>query len=163
MPQSTSGNNYILTLVDFFPKWPEAVPIRSKNAEDVAVALCQIFLNMGFPSVISSDQGREFVNMLMDKLSEKLKFVQRISSAYHPQTNGLVERFNQALKKMLIKMTSSENQDTWDDYIKKTLFAYRTQIQKSLKKTHLRLCLDENTREKTTVFSVIRSKNPLNI
>lgn len=139
------------------------MPIRSKNAEDVAVALCQIFLNMGFPSVISSDQGREFVNMLMDKLSEKLKFVQRISSAYHPQTNGLVERFNQALKKMLIKMTSSENQDTWDDYIKKTLFAYRTQIQKSLKKTHLRLCLDENTREKTTVFSVIRSKNPLNI
>lgn len=111
------------------------MPIRSNNAEDVAVALYQFFLNMGFPSVISSDQGREFVNMLMDKLSEKLKFVQRISSAYHPQTNSLVERFNQTLKKMLIKMTSSENQDTWDDYIKEALFAYRTQIQKSLKKT----------------------------
>lgn len=46
MPQSTSGNNYILTLVVFFSKWPEAVPIRSNNAEDVAVALYQIFLNM---------------------------------------------------------------------------------------------------------------------
>lgn len=53
---------------------------RSKNAEEVAVALFQIFLNMGFPSVISGDQDREFVNMLMEKLSEKLKFVQRISS-----------------------------------------------------------------------------------
>lgn len=57
MPQSTSANNYILTLLDVFTKWPEAVYIKSKNAVDVALALYQIFLNMGF---IRSDQGREF-------------------------------------------------------------------------------------------------------
>lgn len=91
MPQSTSANNYILTLLDVFTKWPEAVYIKSKNAVDVALALYQIFLNMGF---IRSDQGREFVNSLMEKNSEKLTFVQRISFAYHPQTNWLFKRFN---------------------------------------------------------------------
>ncbi len=47
-----------------------------------------------------------------------------ISAAYHPQTNGLVERFNQTLTNMLIKL-SGERQNNWDDYIDEALFAYR--------------------------------------
>lgn len=55
---------YILTQVDlFFTKWPEAAPIRSKKIQkDVALALYEILLSMGFPPIISSDQGRECVN-----------------------------------------------------------------------------------------------------
>ena len=61
MPKSKSGNSNILSLVDYFTKWP--------------------------------DQGREFVNSVMSSLIEKTNAVHRISTAYHPQTNGLVERF----------------------------------------------------------------------
>ena len=48
----------------------------------------------------------------------------RISAAYHPQTNGLVERLNQTLVNMLTKL-SGEKWDDWDDYIDAALFAYR--------------------------------------
>ena len=58
----------------------------------------------------------------------------RISTAYHPQTNGLVERFNQTIQRALLKLVKKE-QDDWDLYIDGVLFGYRTSIQKSTKKT----------------------------
>ncbi len=48
----------------------------------------------------------------------------RISAAYHPQTNGLVERFNQTLVNSLTKL-AGEKTDEWDQYIDAILFAYR--------------------------------------
>ena len=57
----------------------------------------------------------------------------RISTAYHPQTNGLVERFNQTIQRALLKLVKKE-QDDWDQYIDGVLFSYRTAVQKSTKK-----------------------------
>ena len=56
----------------------------------------------------------------------------RISSAYHPQTNGLVERFNQTLQRSLVKVVN-ENQTDWDEKLDGILFAYRTATQTSTK------------------------------
>jgi len=58
----------------------------------------------------------------------------RISSTYHPQTNGLVERFNQTIQCALLKLVKKEHND-WDQYIDGVLFGYRTAVQKSTKKT----------------------------
>jgi hypothetical protein len=57
MPVSKSGNNYLLTVMDYFTKWPHAVPIPDKSARTVASALYNICMVMGFPAVYSSDQG----------------------------------------------------------------------------------------------------------
>lgn len=80
--------------------------------------------------MIISDQGREFINSVTKDLFKMTGTNHRISSAYHPQTNGLVERFNQTLQKALLKLVRKE-QDDWDKYIDGVLFAYRTSIQKS--------------------------------
>ena len=56
----------------------------------------------------------------------------RVSSAYHPQTNGLVERFNQTLQRCLLKVVN-DNQTNWDERLDGALFAYRTAKQKSTK------------------------------
>ena len=71
MPVSKSGNNYLLTVMDYFTKWPHAVPIPDKSARTVASALYNICMVMGFPAVYSSDQGREFVNDVIFCLTEK--------------------------------------------------------------------------------------------
>ena len=77
-----------------------------------------------------SDQGREFVNQVSSHLFKLTGTQHNISSAYHPQTNGLVERFNQTLQRSLVKLVG-DDQSTWDDHLDPVLFAYRTATQKS--------------------------------
>ena len=86
----------------------------------------------GCAKIIISDQGREFVNALNASLMKLTGTSHRISSAYHPQTNGLVERFNQTLQNSLMKSCSNPNED-WDVILPLVLFAIRTSTQKSTK------------------------------
>ena len=97
------------------------------------IILYQLYRH-GCPKVILSDQGREFINQVNKRLFELTKTEHQVSSAYHPQTNGLVERFNQTLQRSLLKLVNKE-QNNWDEYIDGVLFAYRTSCQKSTKKT----------------------------
>ena len=92
------------------------------------------FFRYGCTEIVISDQGREFVNRVTQDLFTLTKTSHRISTAYHPQTNGLVERFNQTIQRALLKLVKKE-QDDWDLYIDGVLFGYRTSIQKSTKKT----------------------------
>jgi len=142
MPQSNQGNNYILTVVDYFSKWPEATALPDKSAQTVSSALYTIFLHMGFPAVVSSDQGREFVNGVLDTLLQKSKTEQIVSSAYHPETNGLVERFNQTLQNMLAKVCPDEND--WDLYLDEVTFSYRSMNQKSTKTSPFQVMFGRN-------------------
>lgn len=77
-----------------------------------------------------SDQGKEFVNKVNHCLFKMTNTEHRISSAYHPQTNGLVERFNQTLQRFLVELLN-DNQNDWDELLDGVLFVYRTSIQKS--------------------------------
>ena len=124
LPRTALGNIYIITCTDFFTKWPEASAIADKAALTVASFLFKLITRHGSPVIIQSDQGREFVNQVNDHLFKLSGVQHRISAAYHPQTNGLDERFNQTLVNALTKMTA-EKPDEWDQYIDPILFAYR--------------------------------------
>ena len=85
-----------------------------------------------------SDQGREFVNRVNEELFQLCGTDHRISSAYHPQSNGLDERLNQTLTRALVKFVN-DNQDDWDAHIKSILYAYRTSKNDSTKFTPFEL------------------------
>ena len=68
MPQSNQGISYISKVVDYFAKWPEATALLDKSARTVSSASFKIFLHMGFPAVVSCDEGREFVNGVLNTL-----------------------------------------------------------------------------------------------
>ena len=87
-----------ITLTDYFSKWVEAAPMPTKEAKHVAEFLYKMILRHGCPLEIVSDQGWEFCNQLVDLLEELTGFKHKITSAYHPQFNGLDEHFNQTLK-----------------------------------------------------------------
>ena len=78
---------YLVTCTDYFTKWPEAQPIKSKSAEGIAHFLLSLITRFGCFQVCISDQGREFVKSLNEKLYEMVGIEHCISSAYHPQTN----------------------------------------------------------------------------
>ena len=132
LPESSRGNRYCITLTDYFSKWIEAAPLPTKEAKHVAAFLYSMILRHGCPQEIVSDQGREFCNHLVDELEERTGFQHKVTSAYHPQSNGLDERTNQTLKCQFQKLVN-EHMDDWDQLLENILFAYRLSHQDSTK------------------------------
>ena len=130
LPRSRGGNRYVLVVCDYGTKYPEAVPLRSIDAETVAEELMVIFSRVGIPREILTDQGSNFQSQLLRELYRLLHIDALRTSPYHPQMDGLVERFNQTLKGMLRKTAAQEGKD-WDRLIPALLFAYREVPQKS--------------------------------
>ncbi|XP_063970498.1 uncharacterized protein LOC135157721 [Lytechinus pictus] len=129
-PISSKGNRYILTLVDYATRYPEAVPLRNIDTSSVAEALLSIFSRVGFPKEMLTDRGSQFTSGVMKEVSRLLSLRHIMTTPYHPQCNGLVEKFNGTLKRMLVKMCEERPKD-WDRYIDSLLFAYRETPQSS--------------------------------
>ena len=122
--RSEKGNRFILVVCDYGTKYPEAIPLKTIDAETVANALIDIFSRTGIPREILSDQGSNFMSAIIKHLCSLLHIKKLKTSPYHPQANGLVENFNGALIKML-KCYSDETAKDWDKNISYVLFAYR--------------------------------------
>jgi len=130
LPETARGNKNIVAASDHFSKWTEAVALPDKYAASVGDFLYKLILRHGCMDTLISDQGREFVNQVVDHIMDKFNTEHRISSAYHPQTNGQREKDNKTLKDALRKV-SNENCDDWDLFIDEVLFAHRTSVHAS--------------------------------
>uniref|UniRef100_A0A3P9KG95 Gypsy retrotransposon integrase-like protein 1 n=1 Tax=Oryzias latipes TaxID=8090 RepID=A0A3P9KG95_ORYLA len=130
LPKSSSGHEYILVVCDYATRFPEAFPLRTITAPAVMRALIQFFSRVGIPDEILTDQGTNFTSRLMKLFQQQLGITAIKATPYHPQTNGLVERFNQTLKRMLQKFVSDTGKD-WDRWLPFLLFAYREVPQAS--------------------------------
>ena len=130
VPVTDRKHRWVLTLVDCATRYPEAVALTSTTTEEIADALIGIFSRVGVPKIVLSDNGPQFVSGLMKEVSRLMGVEWTNSSPYHPQANGLVERFNGTLKKMLVSLSAERPKD-WDRYLEPLLFAYREVPQES--------------------------------
>ena len=130
LPRSRSGNRYVLVICDYATRYPEAVPMRAVDAESVAEELVKLFARVGIPGEILTDQGSNFTSQMLTEMYRLLHIRPIRTTPYHPQTDGLVERFNQTLKSMLRKFATQKEKD-WDKLIPYVLFAYREVPQRS--------------------------------
>ena len=122
-PPGEDSHRYILTLVDFATRYPEAVPRKNIDTVTVAEALVDIFSRLGVPEEILSDLGTQFVSECMKEVMQLLSIKQLTTTPYHPMCNGLTEKFNGTMKSML-KRLYSEQPRQWHHYINPLLFAY---------------------------------------
>ena len=129
-PATDRKNQYILTMVDFATRYPEAVALKDITTEAVAEALIDMFSRLGIPEEILSDQGSQFTSSMMKEISRLLSVKQLVTTPYHPIANGLCEKFNGTLKQILKKLCQ-ENPKDWDRYLNAALFAYREAPQES--------------------------------
>ena len=104
-------NRYILTIIDYATRYPEAIPLPRIEAERVAEALVSVFTRVGIPREMLTDQGTQFTSEVMKHVSKILSIKQITTSPYHPAANGLVERFNGTLKQMLKRMCAERPSD----------------------------------------------------
>ena len=124
LPKTKTGYKYVLTLIDYATRYPEAIPLKTTHSRVIAEALISVFSRVGLPNEIVSDQGSNLIGQLMRQLYELLGISHIKTSVYHPEANGLVERFNGTLKHMLKKFVANQI-DNWDKYLPYVLFAYR--------------------------------------
>ena len=97
--RSRSGNKYLLVLCDYATRYQEAVPLKSIDAESVAEELIKVFARVGVPlEILTNQAGTNFASQLLAELYRLLQVRPIRTSPYHPETDGLVERFNQTLK-----------------------------------------------------------------
>ena len=131
LPKTKSGNEFLLTIMCASTRFPEAIPLRNIKAKTIVRALIKFFTLVGLPKSIQSDQGSNFMSGLFQQVMSELNIEQYKSSAYHPESQGALERFHQTLKNM-IRTYCFQTEKHWDEGIHLLLFASRESVQESL-------------------------------
>ena len=140
-----SGKKYIMSVIDYYTKYAEAEALPNQEAETVVRVLEQIFARHGMPSVLITDQGRNFESHLVASMCQLFGIKKRRTTAYHPQTDGLYERFN-AILKALLRMRVNQDKDDWDEQLPHALLAYRISKQSSTGVTPFKLLYGRDAR-----------------
>ena len=124
-PVSHDGNRYIIVFSDYYTRWPEAFALPSVEAPRLAELIVnEIVARHGAPRTLLSDRGPNFLASIVKEVSKIMNIRRTHTTAYHPQTDGLVERFNGTLAEGLSMYVSTHQKD-WDRHLPMILFAYR--------------------------------------
>ena len=125
LPRTTRGNQFALVIEDYFSKWVEVFPLERTAAPSVAQCVLNGWVSrFGCPYTILSDQGKEFESLLFKELNNVMQTTKLRTTAYHPRTDGMVERKNRTLIDILSKFATIE--PDWDIKLPLVLFAIRT-------------------------------------
>ena len=125
----SNGFRYLFTAVDRFTRWPIAVPLTDITTESVLDAFAHGWVQQfGIPSTITSDRGSQFSSSLFQQLAKTWGIQHTMTTPYHPEANGLVERFHRRLKEALIAL-GSESPAEWYWRLPCVLLAIRTTIK----------------------------------
>ena len=119
-----------MVVVDYCSKWVELFPIREAKSPKIASLLIEeIFTRWGTPKYLVSDRGAQFTSQLLTQICQQWGVVQKLTTAYHPQTN-LTERVNRTLKTMIASFVKDKH-NTWDMWLSEFRFTINSAWQES--------------------------------
>ena len=130
LPRTKAGNKYILVVMDYSSKWPEAYAMKNTTSETVVKCLIDMTSRVGIPEELLTDNGSNFISKIMKSYCQAMGIRQIKTSPYHPQTDGMVERFNATLKTLIRKLTQNPGVE-WDACLPYLLYAYRGTVHRT--------------------------------
>ena len=130
-PETESGNRHLLVIMDYFTRWPEAYALPDQEALTVAKVLATEFVpRHGVPLELHSDQGRNFESTVIRELCQLLGIHKTRTTAFHPRSDGMVERYNLTIGRQLA-MFIGQHQSTWDQQLPMLLLSYRSAVHET--------------------------------
>lgn len=124
--QTENGNKYILTFQDCLTKFSKAIPLPNQEAVTVAKEfVTKIVCDHGIPKKILTDQGTNFLSEVFKGICKLLKISKLQTTAYHPESNGALERSHRTLAEYLRHYVNDE-QNNWDEWLPYAMFTYNT-------------------------------------
>ena len=137
VPVSQCNNRYLLVVMDYFTKCVEAIPLQDQTAASISAAVIKLCCSFSIPDVLHSDQRRNFKSQLFRDVLTAFEIQKSRTTAYHPQGDGKVQRFNRSLLQLLRCYTETE--DDWEEFLPLVLYAYCTAIHSSTHVSHFQL------------------------
>ena len=131
LPMTEQGNKYILTFQDHFSRWPAAYPMEEATSENVVSAIKKFSNDFGYPTTLLSDRGTNLKSKMVDKACKRLNIGRKLTSSFHPETNGKLERWHSTLKNAL----AVNQKNDWDLFVGDIVAAYRTTPHTATKET----------------------------
>ena len=122
-------NNQYLLIQDYFTKCAEAVPIPDQTAAQITKELVKVFTTLGVPNILHSDQGHNFESAILRQTLNAFGVLKSRTTAYHPQKDGMVERFSRSLLQMLQAYVQEEAH--WEHFLPLVLYAFRIAVHSS--------------------------------
>ena len=127
------GHKYIMTVIDVMTRYLITVPLKTKEAKEVARCFYEKVICLhGMPEIIVTDNGREFVNEVFDGIMALLKIKHLRTTPYHPAANGVIERPNGTLINIL-RTLCEENRRNWNSWLPIATYAYNTAYHRIVK------------------------------
>lgn len=137
----SNGKKYILTCVDRFSRWPEAFPIESITTDSIVEAFYSGWIaRYGCPSKLITDRGSQFTSTSFKEMATLFGIKHVNTTAYHPQSNGMVERMHRTLKTGL----ACKNNASWTKTLPSVLLGMRASFKEDLKATPAEYLYGEN-------------------
>ena len=127
-----NGNRYVITATDAMSKWAFARPSQSVRTKELIHFVEEEILAVhGMPKRIITDRGTQFTSAEWQEFITKLKIEHKLTSPYHPQANGIDERLNGTLMRILRSYVDA-HQEKWDEHLKWSLYLYNTTVHESI-------------------------------
>ncbi|MCP3667793.1 MAG: DDE-type integrase/transposase/recombinase, partial [Gammaproteobacteria bacterium] len=146
LPITERGNSFILVFTDYLTKWVECFCLHDQKATTVAKCLIEgVICQHSCMFRLLSDQGTNFLSGLVKQVCEIFRVKKVDGTPFHPQTDGLTEKFNATLCQMLSFYVRPRHDD-WDDYVPFVSFAYRTSMQASTRESPFYLMYGRDAR-----------------
>ena len=124
LPVTERGNKYLLTFVDHFTRFCEAIPTTKPDTETIPREfVIEIITQFGVPKKLLTDRGANFTSGLIKETRKLLKIQKLQTSSYHPQANGICERMHKLLIDMLSHFVRKDAKN-WDEYVPYAVMAY---------------------------------------